>query len=434
MHWNMLACSVLLMLQTAGSAALSQVAAKPAAGPPPLPELGDAEVMGKIGGALPKRDPTSSEVVFLRLRGPFTEGGIQGDCISPFAMQLMLGVCKQRKPDAIVLDIESPGGLVVAMDDIVEQLLEAQTASRLRIVAWPRNAHSAAAITCLTCKELVVRPISRVGAATKVIGTEAAPKAETAMDQKFESSRQARRRTIADTTGRDILILDAMEHPERQLWFRTGSGFRDSPQAGEGWVGLDKSKDAPATLNAEELITTGVAVGSATTEAEVVKLLKLAPTATMCSIDLADPKIVAALRPTIDALDAWLDWRDKRVKSFEELVRQKVKAFHAVVTKLEAMESGDGWSDEDQELLERQIRNLALLPKIDPALEEVMQGTGWLDCKTWAFDAAKDSAELALVKARPQKAGTSKTVDLSSAKELVVDSGNYLVSFLNGCE
>jgi hypothetical protein len=225
-----------------------------------------------------------------------------------------------------------------------------------------------------------------------------------------------------------------MEHPELQLWFRKGSGFRDSPQAGEGWVGLDTSKDAPATLNAEELIRTGVAVGSATSEAEVVKLLKLAPTATMCSIDLADPKIVAALRPTIDALDAWLDWRDKRVKSFEELVRKKVKAFHAVVTKLEAMESSDGWSNGDQKTLERLIRNLALLPKIDPALEEVMQGTGWLDCKNCAFDAAKNSAELALVKATPQKTGNRKSVDLSSARELVVDSGNYLISFLDGCE
>jgi hypothetical protein len=425
-------------------------------GPPPFPDLDDETIFKKISSALPEPARAAGskcdccgqplpagagagqgkggELVVLRMRGEFADGGIDGKCISPFAMKLMLDLCRERKPVAVVLDIDSPGGLASAMDEIIDQVLNAQAEAGLRLVAWPRDAHSAAALTCMSCKEIVVRPLSRIGAATLVQGENAAPAAETAMDHKRESSRQARRRQIAQTTGRDLLILDAMQYPERELWYRDGDGFRNAPQAGEGWMALDDSADAPATLNADELNATGISIGTATGENELKKLLSLPATTPICVIDLSDQQVTAALKPTIDALDRWIAWRNKSIKDFMDAVREKSKRIFDASTKVEAlMHSDNGWSDEQQEDVKRKVDNCTFLPALDPNLEKVMEGTAWLACLQDCMKFAKTHADNARNAMKPQKTGSGRIVNLELANSNLIDCYNALIRFLNGC-
>lgn len=404
-------------------------------GPPPLPNLDVDAVKKIISSALPARPAKGKEVVVLQLKGRFSDAGIDGTQISPMAMKLMLDICVQRQPAAVVLDIDSPGGLASAMEDIIDQVLKAQAESGLRVVAWPRDAHSAAALTCMSCKEIVVRPLSRIGAATLVRGENAAPAPETAMDHKLESSRQARRRQIAQTTGRDIKILDAMQYPERELWYRAGDGFRNVPQAGAGWVALDDSADAPATLNAEELRTTGIALGVASNEAELKDLLKLPKDSALCVIDLGDGKITKALKPTTDAVNRWFKWRDDRIGEFTKVVTDKTKKISDAANRVATlMESESGWTQTQQEEVGRKVDNCTYMPRLDEELRAVVDGTPWLSCLEACMEMAKMHADKARDAMKPQNTGSGRVVNLEAVHENLIKSHNALIDFLNGCE
>jgi len=404
-------------------------------GPPPLPNL-DVDAIGKtISSALPPQPPKATEVVVLQLRGQYSDGGIDGTQISPMAMKLMLDICLQRKPAAVVLDIDSPGGLASAMENIIDQVLKAQAESGLRVVAWPRDAHSAAALTCMSCREIVVRPLSRIGAATLVRGEDAAPGPETAMDHKLESSRQARRRQIAQTTGRDIKILDAMQYPERELWYRSGDGFREVPQAGAGWMALDDSADAPATLNAEELRATGIALGIASNETELKGLLKLPQGSPVCVIDLGDSKITKALKPTTDAVNRWIEWRDDQVAKFTKIVTDKTKKISDAANRVAAlMESEKGWTNAQQDEVGRKVENCTYMPRLGDELKSVVDGSLWLSCLEGCMEMAKMHADKARDAMKPQNTGGGRVVNLEAVHENLIKSHNALIDFLNGCE
>lgn len=430
--------SVLAVAALAGSAFLAPAATGQQVDPkaaPKLPEIDGKSIIDTVKSALPTRVIGKEEVLILRLRGPFEFGSIDGSCISPYAVQLMLAICKERKPTAVVLDINSPGGLYVAMEEIVGEILAAQEEHKLRVAAWPSDAHSAAAIACLACREIYVRPLSRMGAATKVLGENAAPSPETAMDHKRESSRQARRRQIVEVTGRDIRILDAMEYPEKELWYRADVGFSETAQSGEGWIKIDDSADAPATLSAREMCQTGIAKGMASSEAELRDSLGLGTGASICVLDLADSKVRSALKPTTDAIQRWIDWREKSVADYRKLVEAKVRKFDEAISQVKALSTGDGWSQKDQEKLERAVKNCALLPKLDTSLEAAMQisDAGWLDCRKVKFDLAKNRADLAVSAIKPQSSGSGRRVDLSLVHERLVEAHNALIDFLNGC-
>ncbi len=421
-------------LQLGPVIAIAMLAANAAAAPPPpLPNLEDSAIIGAVRSALPRPVPGGKEIVILKLRGEFADFGVDGTCISPYALKLMLTVGKDRKPAVVVLDIESPGGLVSAMDAVVDQILRAQAEDGIRVVAWPKDAHSAAAVTCLACKEIVVRPLSRVGAATVTAGENEAPKPETAMDHKVESSKQARRRQIAAATGRDIRVLDAMQYPERELWFKQGSGFSESPQSGEGWIALDDSTDAPATLNASELLSTGIALGQANGVEELRAALKLPSTSQACIIDLADSKVRAALKPSVDAVSKWIAWRDNEADRFRKLVIEKIKKYDAAILKLEALGAGNGWTATQQDELARAVKNCSFLPKLDPDFAAAMKDTPWLACKEATFETAKVQADLAATAIKPQSTGSGRMVDLELAHERLLVAHNALVHFVNGC-
>jgi hypothetical protein len=428
-----LAAAALAATALLGGPCLEPAAAQsPKGGVPKLPRLDDAHIVGLLTRQLASKKAGQKEVMVLKLQGPFVDRGIDGTAISPYAITLMLAICKDRRPDAIVLDVSSPGGLVLAMDDIVDQLLKVQTEDKLRVIAWPQDAHSAAAVTCLACKELVVRPISQLGAATKVLGVDEAPKAKTAMDQKVKSATDARRRTIANVTGRDLRVLDAMQFPERKLWFKAGVGFSDKPPMGDGWSELDGSEETPATLNADEMVRTGIALASkAVDNSELLAAIKLPADTTVTILDLQDQRMQAALKPTIDAVALWFSYRDEQVAAFQKKVTDKVKRYDEVIQDLEALKPG--WKQKDLESIQRKVENCEKLPILSAELRELVAGTAWLDCLERSFESAKLSASFAKAAIRPRSTGSGLTLDAGKTREHLVQAHNDLVDFLKGC-
>jgi ATP-dependent protease ClpP protease subunit len=236
------------------------------------------------------------EVVLLKLNGPFEQANVHkiGAIISHADFLAMLSVAESRGPAAIVLEIDSPGGLASEMDRIIDTIIETQ--SKHRLVAWVNLGGSAAALSALACKEIVMMPNGRMGAATAVVGSgEAAPAPRSALEQKNEAMRDARRRQISALTGRSPLLQQAMEFPELRLWHHSDEGFSTNAQFLEDWVCLDNDPNRPLVMTADEAVAYGVADSLAGNKSELLQALKLHGNSKIVEIDLSEAAIQSML-------------------------------------------------------------------------------------------------------------------------------------------
>jgi hypothetical protein len=213
------------------------------------------------------------EVVVLTMSGTFqvvTDLSTMPESIQPLTFNTMLKVALDRSPRAIVLAIDSGGGSVDAMEYIIDRCLSVQLAERRRLVAWPRLAGSAAALLTCACKEVVVRSDSKIGAATYIVGPDAAPPPTTALDQKFAAVDAARFRQIGELTGRTATLVEAFRKPNLTVFYKPGPTVQfaasrpkvagKKPATEEpGWIALDESTDMPLVLTSEDARRCGFA-------------------------------------------------------------------------------------------------------------------------------------------------------------------------------
>jgi hypothetical protein len=250
----------------------------------------------------------SGEVIVVHLKGEFEEDLLAGfsNTIQDAPTAAMLKVACERNPVAIVLSIDSPGGLVYVMNAIVDRLLSLQLTEGRRVVAWPRFAGSAAAITASACKEIVVRSDSKIGAATAILETgEAAPPPKTALDNKFAAVDEARFRQLHELTKRDPLVVEAFRKPETTLYFNAGPPVRFAttrpklptkpPTDAPGWTALDESTSMPLVLTATEACAIGFALPkSADNAGELLTALGLPSETPIQEIRLDSPAVQEA--------------------------------------------------------------------------------------------------------------------------------------------
>lgn len=333
-------------------------------GPDKIRTIG--ELAQIIASTLPPLAAEPNEVVLLKLRGPFLPADVRtiGEVISTSDISAMLAAAQKRSPKAIVLYIDSPGGLVSEMDQIVELVLDAQSTDR--VVAWVEQGASAAALTALACKEIIAMPNARMGAATAVVGNEAAPAPKTAMDQKVEALRDARRRQVADLTNRSPLIQLAMEKPEMRLWYHPEEGFSKNTQFGEGWEQVDESSERPLALAARELVRYGIARGIAGSREELLQTLDLPIDCGVVEIDLLGSAIQAKLRKAKDIAfagdaafsQAKAEYNKKLTKVFDNILaaRTLLKRIH---------NTKDGYQPADLESLKLAISRCKMPPMKD---------------------------------------------------------------------
>jgi hypothetical protein len=187
------------------------------------------------------------------------------------------------KPSAIILDIESPGGRVDTMDEIIGEVILAQ-ASGERVVAEVRDAGSAAALITLACKEILAHPAARVGAAVAITTQEdgstislrklAERERDQELEAKYESFAKALHDEAARKTGRSPLLAEAMRKSEIELWWSPSLGFRAKSTGAAGEQLVDNDKDI-LTLTCSQIKDFGIGKQCLTSD-EVPNLLGLA--------------------------------------------------------------------------------------------------------------------------------------------------------------
>ena len=166
----------------------------------------------------------------------------------------------------IVLQINSPGGLVIEGDKIHETLKDVK--QRHRVVAWIKEAISAAAFTSLHCDEIYFMRVGAMGSAVMFAGQTAISGGE--LDAWLEKFSE-----VADIGGRNPIIA-------RCMVTRTAMASYDKDESGkvtiypdmQGEFNLSDDKNV-LTLNVDNAIDCGYADGIADTTEELAVLLDL---------------------------------------------------------------------------------------------------------------------------------------------------------------
>jgi ATP-dependent protease ClpP protease subunit len=160
----------------------------------------------------------------------------------------------KRKPTVIVIEMESPGGQIHEVPDLVNTI---QKYRDFRLVVLVKEAISAAAITTLSVKEIYTTPGSVIGAATAYkLGRDGMPQD---IEEKFRSIWRAQARTCAELGGHSPLLGEAMIEAKYNLEWVEEKGKKTIRQ-GRGENGfLEEGK--LLCLTASEAVEFGLAQG-----------------------------------------------------------------------------------------------------------------------------------------------------------------------------
>jgi membrane-bound serine protease (ClpP class) len=154
---------------------------------------------GGLAAAEPPDAPRYTHGVLIRFEGPITPG------LERY-LSRKLDIAKQQGADLVILEIQSPGGLLVESLRIAELMRDLPWAHTAAYV--PEKALSGAAIVALGCDEILMAPTARLGdAGPIVLGQDAlfrfAP-------QKIVSDLAVQMRNLAKAKGRPPALAEAM--------------------------------------------------------------------------------------------------------------------------------------------------------------------------------------------------------------------------------
>lgn len=163
----------------------------------------------------------AGRVAVLPITGPI-------DQVTLWSLERRMKAMQEGAYDALVIELDTPGGEVDATLDICLRLKSDAPANT---VAWIHpKAYSAGTIIALACREIVVAPGSVFGDAAPIsvmpgLGLQPLPAAERA---KFESPILDELDAAAAKRGEDQRLLQAFVVTERELWLveRTSDGAR----------------------------------------------------------------------------------------------------------------------------------------------------------------------------------------------------------------
>lgn len=170
----------------------------------------------------------------------------------------------------IVMEIESPGGLVSEIYKISDVLREVR--KRHRVVAWIKEAISAAAVTAMHCDEIYFQRAGSLGAATMIRGR------DTVSDDLLLPF-MSEIGQVVQNNGRPPMVFYAMVKAKAILTYtkdpKTGKPeFHDHITGEPGEVVLSDEKDN-LVFNASNALDSGFSQGVADTKEELAKCLGL---------------------------------------------------------------------------------------------------------------------------------------------------------------
>lgn len=179
--------------------------------------------------------------------------GTVGKTFTARLLEASLEDALKRKPDVVILEIDSPGGVISEVKTMGEILQKYR--NELRMVVFAKDALSAAAITSMAVENIYVKPLGRIGAATAwQAGEDGMP---TAIAEKFQSVWRATARSMAEIGGHEPLLAEAMIDAKVALHLKEQDGETVVHQ-GEG----DRAITKPGrllTLTASEAVDVGLA-------------------------------------------------------------------------------------------------------------------------------------------------------------------------------
>jgi hypothetical protein len=170
----------------------------------------------------------------------------------------------------IVLDIDSPGGLVTEIFKIVDAIKSVR--ERHRMVAWVREAISAAAVTSMQFDEIYFRTMGADGAAMMIAGSnsvygEQLDKFKDEIGDIIEKNGRPRSVFLAMVLSKDVLTYTKDPVTGKPT-------FHDKITGLPGEVVLSDDKDN-LTFNASNALDSGFSKGTADTGAELAPFLGL---------------------------------------------------------------------------------------------------------------------------------------------------------------
>jgi len=181
-----------------------------------------------------------------------------GTAVKAAWVQKALDQARSHHPDYVVLDIDSPGGEIGEMHDIIDVL---KASDAVKMVAFVKRAISAAGMIALTCQTIVLKPEGEIGAA---VPWHFAPDGSAqAADAKFRAIMEAKCRQGAEHGGHSPLFVDAMVEMDSVVSkVQVGKGVQLVEGKRDGATLLKKSGNI-LMLQGKEAIDCGLAAGLA---------------------------------------------------------------------------------------------------------------------------------------------------------------------------
>jgi len=211
-------------------------------------------------------DLTNKRVFVIPLHGAV------GETFRVEQLKQAIDAARPYNPDVIILDIDSPGGLLSEIYLLRDYLREVR--EEFRIVAWVKSAISAAAMTAFNCREMYFRKEGHIGAATAFSPATGKALEGYALLQWLDAARDIFEQTeysphIAQAMVKHDYYLTADREvlPSGEIritWYEDDSGEFQLSRPNENLV-----------LTASEALKFGVSLGTADNNAEMAEVLNL---------------------------------------------------------------------------------------------------------------------------------------------------------------
>ncbi|MCS6794720.1 MAG: NfeD family protein [Raineya sp.] len=155
---------------------------------------------------------------------------IEGEIAEPTRVMVdsALAEAKRKKVDYVIMEINTPGGLVSAADHINQQILD------YPIPVWAfinNNAYSAGALIAIACDSIYMAEGANMGAVTPVDaeGKYAPEKYRAAIRAKMRASAEANRRNpkIAEAMVDETLEYDSLVAPGKLIVYTTSEAIKN---------------------------------------------------------------------------------------------------------------------------------------------------------------------------------------------------------------
>ncbi len=226
--------------------------------------------------------------------------GEVGVTVLASALDKSLADAVARKASVVILDIDSPGGLVEEAKKIIEVIHKYN--KQARIVALANQDLSAAAILSLSCRQIYVKATGTIGAAVAYNPSNLTLPPR--LEEKMLSAWRAVARNSAEEGGHEPLLAEAMIDNSLELHLETVGG-KTVVKEGPGEPTLCH-KGKVLTLSSHEAVECGLSAAQADDYAELGKAAGM-PNWTECAglgVPLADylPKRAAAFKTELETI------------------------------------------------------------------------------------------------------------------------------------